>query len=304
MNARTLSPGSLRGSMTALVTPFCEGQVDFDALDRLVDRQIAGDTDWLVPCGTTGESPTLSEMEFRRVAKSVIERAGGRCRVMVGTGTYNTAETIHRTRFAAEAGADAALVVTPYYNRPSPEGLFRHYSAIAEAVELPLVLYNVPARTGVNLSVETTVRLRNAFGNIVGVKHATGSVDGVSEMVHECDIVVLCGDDALTWPMMALGASGVISVLGNLEPTWMKALVSAALEGNVTRARKLHRRVGELAQAMGSFGTNPIPIKTALALRGDIREEFRLPLCAMDETARGGLERVLRKYERLEAVAA
>lgn len=304
MNTRTLADKSLRGSMTALVTPFRSGQVDMEAVVRLVDRQIQGGTDWLVPCGTTGESPTLTEAEFEAVAATVIGQAAGRCPVMVGTGSYCTAEAVRRTRHAAEAGADAALVVTPYYNRPTQEGLFRHFAAIAEAVDIPIVLYNVPVRTGVSLNVDTAIRLHERFPNVVAVKHATGSVDGVTEMRTRSDLTVLCGDDALTWPMMSLGASGVISVLSNLEPALMKALTVSAISGDRPAVLRYHARVHRLASVLATFGPNPVPIKTAMALRGLLAEEFRLPLCPVDDQARADLLRLIGSPQPAEAVAA
>ena len=286
--------------MTALVTPFCDGDVDYACFERLVDRQIEGGTDWLVPLGTTGESPTLSDAERDKILETVLTRSGGRCGVMPGTGSNNTADTVERTRRAQAAGADAALVVVPSYNRPTSEGLFRHFATIADAVELPIVLYNVPARTGVDMGNDVVVRLREAHANIVAIKDAAGDVDRVTDLSSRCDIVVLSGDDTLTWPLMALGAVGVISVLSNLAPSLMKSLVTAAEAGEVTSALPLHRKVYDLAVGLGRFGPNPIPIKTAMAVSGLVREEFRLPLCPVDKSARSGIEAVLRRHELLE----
>jgi len=294
----------LRGSMTAMVTPFRGGEVDYAAIQRLVDRQIQGGTDWLVPLGTTGETPTLTEEERARILEAVIARSSDRRPVMVGTGTNCTATTIEQTRRAAAMGADAALVVTPYYNRPPQEGLYRHFAAVADAVELPIVLYNVPARTGVCMSNDTIVRLRERHSNIVAVKDATGTVDAATDLLTRCDIAVLAGDDNLTWPMMALRAVGVVSVIGNLHPAWMKGLVAAALERDVATATSLHRKVCDLATAIAPFGPNPIPIKTAMAISGLIEDEFRLPLCSLGREDRAELERVLRRHEALEECAA
>jgi 4-hydroxy-tetrahydrodipicolinate synthase len=269
-------------------------------VNALVDRQIEAGTDWLVPCGTTGEAPTLAQAEREKLLETVIARSAGRCPVMAGTGSNSTAATVRQTQRAAAAGTDAALVVTPYYNRPTQEGLFRHFAAVAEAVDLPLVLYNVPLRTGVNLSNDVVVRLREAFPHVVAIKDASGTVDGVTDLVTRCDIGVLCGDDALTWPMMALGAVGVVSVIANLNPGLMKALVLAAFEGNVSDVRPLHRKVCDLAVGIGRFGPNPVPIKTAMAIAGLIDEEFRLPLCSVDAEARLAIERVLRRHEALK----
>lgn len=287
-----------------MVTPFRGGAVDFAALERLVERQIQGGTDWLVPLGTTGETPTLTEGERERILETVLAKSNRRRPVMAGTGTNCTATTIEHTKRAAAMGADAALVVTPYYNRPPQEGLYRHFAAVAEAVDLPIVLYNVPARTGVTLSNDTIVRLREHHANIVAVKDATGNVDGVTDLVTRCDIAVLAGDDNLTLPMMSLGAVGVVSVIGNLQPAWMKALVTAAIEHDAATATFYHRKVYDLAAAIGRFGPNPIPIKTAMAISGLIEEEFRLPLCPVDAEARVAIERILRRHEALEACAA
>ena len=300
----TIPTVDLRGSMTALVTPFRDQQIDWPRVDLLVDRQIAGGTDWLVPCGTTGESPTLTAEEHEALIERVIERSGGRRPVMAGTGTNCTAETIRRTRHAASAGARAALVVTPYYNRPTQEGLFRHFAAVADEVELPIVLYNVPVRTGVSLSGETIARLRQACPNIAAVKDASGVVDHVTDVLARCDITVLCGDDALTWPMMSLGASGVISVVSNLSPGLVKSLVTAAREGDAAAVLPLHRKLHDLAVGLSRFGPNPLPIKTAMAIRGVLAEEFRLPLCPLDADARAGIERLLRRHELHERAVA
>jgi len=246
----------------------------------------------------------LSPTERERILETVFASAGERRPIMVGTGTNCTESTIEHTRSAAAMGADAVLVVVPYYNRPSQEGLYRHFAAVAEAVDLPIVLYNVPARTGVTLSNDTMVRLRNGFANIVAVKDATGNLEALSDLLARCDIKVLAGDDTLAWPMMALGAVGVISVVSNLRPSWIKALVSAALSGDAAAALACHRRVYELAAGIGRYGPNPIPIKTAMAVVGLIEEEFRLPLCPLDAEARTGIEGVLRRQELAEACAA
>jgi len=304
MTTRFSSSTELRGSMTAMVTPFQEGEIDWPVVDRLVERQIAGGTDWLVPCGTTGESPTLSSDEQERLIERVIARSAGRRPVMAGTGSNSTAEAVRRTRFAASAGADAALIVTPYYNRPTQEGLFRHFAAVAEAVDIPIVLYNVQARTAVHLSNETIARLVERFPNVVALKDASGVVDHVTDLLSRCSITVLCGDDALTWPFISLGAKGVISVLSNLVPEWMKSLVDAGLAGNRESVSAMHRRVYDLAMGLARFGPNPVPIKTAMAIRGLLSEEFRLPLCPLEADARAGVERVLRRHEILERAVA
>ena len=287
----------IKGSISALVTPFRGGQVDFEAMDRLVDRQVAAGTDWLAVCGTTGEAPTLSEDEQEKILTRVLVRAKDRCPVMAGTGTYDTASTVRRTRRAAQLGAQAALIVTPYYNRPSQSGLFQHYAAVARESEIPIVLYNVPSRTGVHLANDTVVRLRKEFPKIVALKDASNSTEHVTDLLARSDIAVLCGDDALTLPMMSLGAVGVISVLSNLLPQLMKSLVTAAASGDFQNARAHHRKVHDLAHGLARCGPNPVPIKTAMALCGLLQEEFRLPLCGVEPEARPGLEELLRRHE-------
>ena len=300
--ASTKAP--VRGSMTALVTPFRDGEVDWARVETLVDRQIDGGTDWLVPSGTTGESPTLTAAERERLLETVLSRSAGRCAVMAGTGTNDTASTVRNTKSAAAAGANAALLVTPYYNRPTPEGLFRHFAAVAESVKLPLVLYNVPTRTATNLGNDIIVRLREQFPHVVAVKDASGSVDGVTDLLTRCDIAVLSGDDSLTLPMMATGAVGVISVIANLVPALMKSLVTAALGNDHPAALQCHRKVYDFAAGLGRFGPNPIPITTALAIAGLIEEEFRLPLCPVDAPARAEIGRILRRHEIIGKASA
>lgn len=296
--SRRASQRVLRGSMTALVTPFSkDGEVDVACLDRLIDRQVAGGTDWLVALGTTAETPTLTDTEQDRIIQAVIARVDGRRPVMIGTGTNDTASTVRSTKRAVQAGADAVLVVAPYYSRPSQEGLFQHFMRVAEASEVPVVLYNVPARTGVCLENDLVVRLREAAPNIVAIKDATGNVDRVTDIRSRCDVVVLCGDDSLTWPFMALGAVGVVSVLANLCPSVLKRLVSAALDFDPVAALKAHGKVYDLATSLGRFGPNPIPIKTAMAIAGLIEEEFRLPLHPLSSKARGEMTDLLRRHE-------
>ncbi|MCO6436173.1 MAG: 4-hydroxy-tetrahydrodipicolinate synthase [Phycisphaerae bacterium] len=299
----SLDQGSeLRGSMTAMVTPFRNGDIDRPAFAELIERQIEAGTDWLVVCGTTGESPTLSPDEHRELVSLAVEASGGRRPVMAGTGTNCTRESIRRTREAIDLGIDAALLVTPYYNRPSPEGLYRHYAAIAEAVDIPLVLYNVPARTGTNMPMDVVIRLHRAYPHIAALKHATGSVDGVTEIRDRCDIAILSGDDAITFPLMALGAVGVISVVSNLIPLRMKALVDAALESRLDEARALHRRIARLAEGLARLGPNPVPIKAAMAEVGWIRNEVRLPLVTTDDREQAVIQELLRRFEILTPV--
>lgn len=296
-------PGRIvQGAMTALVTPFRKGLIDWSRLEALVERQIGGGIDWLVPCGTTGETPTLSKAERQRVVKTVCTQSNGRCGIMVGTGSNNTATAVSQTKDAADAGADAVLVVAPYYNRPTQEGLFRHFAAIAERVDIPIVLYDVPPRTGVHIGNGVVIRLRETFPHIVAIKHATGSLDGVTELLRDCDIKVISGDDALNWPLMAVGAVGTISVISNLCPSLVKSQVVAALEGDHSAAAKHHRKVSDLATSLGRLGPNPLPIKTAMAVVGLLEEEFRLPLCPLDAEARSRIESILKRHELAEAL--
>ncbi len=273
------------GCTVALVTPFCDGAVDEEGLRRSVEWQIAQGTPVLSPVGTTGESPTLSHEEHERVISLVVETAAGRAKVLAGTGSNATSEAIRLTRFAARAGADGALLVAPYYNRPNQEGLYRHFAAIAESVDLPLVLYNIPARTGRNLEPETVQRLA-AIGSIVAVKEAAGSLDQVSELLDRTNLTILSGDDSLTLPMLSIGAEGVVSVVANLVPRDVRALIEAFHRGEVAEARRRHARLFPLCRDLLGLAPNPIPLKAALALLGRGNGELRLPLCPLDEPAR------------------
>ncbi len=281
------------GVFTAMVSPFRDGEVDLAAVEALVERQVEAGVSGLVPCGSTGESATLARGEHDRIIETVTTRAAGRCKVVAGTGTGSTAETVDRCRHAASAGVDGVLVVTPYYVRPTQEGLYRHYASVAEAIELPIVLYNVPSRCGVDLANETVVQLREKYGHIVALKDASGSVGRTTDLARRSDIAVLSGDDVLTLALMAEGAVGVISVLSNLVPAWMRVLVEA-VETDLARAREWHRRVCALAADIGGLGPNPVPIKAAMAVCGLIREEFRLPLCPLAQRERELLEQTLR----------
>ena len=282
----------MQGCYTALVTPFRDGEVDYAALGDLVEEQVRAGIDGLVPVGTTGESPTLDFKEHPRVIRHVIEAVNGRCQVIAGTGGNSTKEAVELTRAAAEAGADASLQVTPYYNKPTQEGLYRHFTTVADKGGLPLVLYNVPGRTGREIEVATVHRLA-AHPRIVAVKEAGGSVDRVSQTLLGCDITVLSGDDSLTLPMMALGARGIISVASNICPAEVTAMVHAALAGDWDRARDAHYRLYALFRDL-FIETNPIPIKAAMAMAGKLREEYRLPLCPMSDANRGLLKKTLR----------
>lgn len=283
------------GCTVALVTPFRDGAVDEEGLRRLVEWHIEQGTPVLSPVGTTGESPTLSHDEHERVIALVIETAAGRARVMAGTGSNSTTEAIRLTRFAARAGADAALSVAPYYNRPNQEGLYRHFAAIAEAVDIPIVLYNIPARTGRNVEPETVERLAK-LGPIVAVKEASGSLDQVSELLARTDLTILSGDDSLTLPMLSVGAEGVVSVVGNLVPREVTALVDSYRAGRVDEARERHAALFPLARDLLGLAPNPIPVKAALSLLGRCRAEVRLPLCPLDEQGLGVVRRNLVRH--------
>ncbi len=280
------------GNFVALITPFRDGQIDYDTLASLIERQIAAGVSGLVPCGTTGESPTLTHDEHNRVITETVRIAGGRVPVIAGTGSNSTAEALATTRHAEEAGASAALIVAPYYNKPSQEGLYHHYWTLAESTGLPIIVYNIPARCGVEISTETLLRLAE-HPRIVSVKEATGNLLHVSELTADSDLAILSGDDPLTLAMIAMGACGVVSVISNLLPEQMSKLVRHALDGEFAQARAIHDSIFPLMQAMMTLATNPLPIKTAVAIRGHCSDEFRLPLYPMDDSARQRLESIL-----------
>jgi 4-hydroxy-tetrahydrodipicolinate synthase len=284
------------GSLVAIVTPFRNGKVDERALGDLIEFQIANGTDGIVPCGTTGESATLSHEEHDRVVAVTVEAVRRRVPVIAGTGSNSTDEAIALTQHAKAAGADGALLITPYYNKPMQEGLFRHYKAVAEAVDLPLILYNIPGRTAVNMTPATVARL-SAVRNIVAIKEGAGSVQQVSEIIQFCGdrMTVLSGDDALTLPMMAVGAKGVITVTANIAPADMAAMVDAYAAGNLAEAKRLHHKLYPLFTAL-FYETNPIPVKAALAMMGKIDGELRLPLSPMATDTREKLARVMKEY--------
>ena len=287
----------LSGSFVAIVTPFKHGRVDERAFGDLIEFQIANGTDGIVPCGTTGESATLSHEEHDRVVDVAVEVVQGRVPVLAGSGSNATEEAITLTRHAKKAGADGALLITPYYNKPTQEGLFRHFKAVAEAVDLPLVLYNIPGRTSVNMLPSTVARLAS-IQNIVGIKEGSGSLQQVSEIVQVCGehIVVLAGDDALTLPMMAVGARGVITVTANIVPGEMAAMVDAMAAGRLEEAKQLHYHLYPLFLALFSE-TNPIPVKEALALMGKIDGEVRLPLSPISMENKEKLAQVMKDYK-------
>jgi len=288
---------TFQGSFVAMVTPFRNGKVDEAKLREIVEFHITHGTDGLIPCGTTGESPSLSHDEHRRVVELVIEAARGRIRVVAGTGSNSTAEAIDMTKHAERAGATGALVVNPYYNKPTQEGLYRHFRAVAESVAIPILLYNIQSRTAINVETDTLARLVRDAKNIVGVKEASGSLDQMSQVIAACgpDFSVLSGDDNITLPLLVIGGSGVVSVIANIVPRETADLVHAALEGDWKRARDLHYRLFPLARA-AFLETNPIPIKEAMALAGMIEPEFRLPMCRMSDANREKLRAILKPY--------
>jgi 4-hydroxy-tetrahydrodipicolinate synthase len=286
-----------QGSLVAMVTPFRDGRIDDAKVRELVDFHVKHGTDALIPCGTTGESPTLSHDEHKRMVELVVEAAAGRIPVVAGTGSNSTAEAIDLTQHAERAGVSGALVVNPYYNKPTQEGLYRHFRAVAESTALPILVYNIQSRTAVNVETDTMVRLARDCRNIVGVKEASGSLDQMSQVILACPptFCVLSGDDNITLPLLAIGGRGVISVIANIVPRETSEMVHAALDGDWKRARDLHYRLFPLARA-AFIETNPIPIKEAMAMAGMIEPEFRLPMCRMGDANREKLRTILRTY--------
>jgi 4-hydroxy-tetrahydrodipicolinate synthase len=283
------------GVTVALITPFKGGEIDADGLKRLVDWHIEQGTDCLAPVGTTGESPTLDHSEHERVIATVVEHARGRIKTMPGTGSNSTREAIRLTKFAKRVGADGALLVGPYYNKPTQEGYYRHFATVAEAVDIPMVLYNIPGRTGSNILPETMARLAG-LPPIVAVKEATGSLDQASQIAALCDLTILSGDDSLTLPLMSIGGRGVVSVVGNIVPRDMKALVTAFLAGKVAEAQQWHRKLFPLCRDMLGVASNPIPVKTAMKLLGRDSGELRLPMCALDAAGESRVRQTLIGY--------
>ena len=284
------------GSIVAIVTPFRNGQVDEEAYRGLIEFQIENGTSAIVPCGTTGESATLSMEEHSRVIEICVDAVGKRVPVIAGTGGNSTWEAVELTRHAKEAGADASLSVTPYYNKPTQEGLYQHFKTIATEVSFPIVLYNVPSRTSVNMLPETVARLAE-LKEIVAIKEASGSISQMTEIVVKCgdNIVLLSGDDGVTLPLLGVGGKGVISVVANIAPKQSAEYVGAFLEGRYEQAQKLFLELFPLCQAM-FIETNPLPVKTALAFMGKIQEEFRLPMCEMAPASKTKLETVLQQF--------
>ncbi len=284
------------GAMVALVTPFQDGETDFQTLDELIEFQLENGIDAIVPVGTTGESPTLSHQEHRQVIERVVKAAGGAVPVIAGAGSNSTAEAIELTQFSKQIGADATLQVCPYYNKPTQEGFFQHFKAIAEEVDLPIVLYNIPGRCGgMGLTAETVARLAE-IDNIVAIKEASGRLDMASEIANLCDITIISGDDSLTLPLASVGSKGVISVVANIVPTDVKAMTDLILEGDLVSARQWHKKLFTLCKSLLSLATNPIPIKAAMAILNMCSEELRLPMTPLEEGKKATLKQILKDY--------
>ncbi|MBN2137753.1 MAG: 4-hydroxy-tetrahydrodipicolinate synthase [Sedimentisphaerales bacterium] len=289
------------GAMVALVTPFQDGKIDFGTLDELIDFQLDSGIDAIVPTGTTGECPTLSHQEHKQVIERVVKTVAGQVPVIAGTGSNSTAEAIELTAFAKQVGADATLQVTPYYNKPTQEGFYQHFKAIAEEVDLPAVLYNIPSRCGAGMTPETIARLAE-IDNIVAIKEATGSLDQASEIAMRCDLTIISGDDSLTLPLAAVGGKGVISVVANIAPADVKAMTDLILEGDLASARQWHNKLFALSKNMLTLSTNPIPIKTAMAMLDMCSAEMRLPMTPLEAGKQSILEQALEDYGLLGKV--
>ncbi|MEX1039777.1 MAG: 4-hydroxy-tetrahydrodipicolinate synthase [Pirellulaceae bacterium] len=283
------------GVSVALTTPFVNGEVDYGKLREQVEFQIEAGVTGLCPVGTTGESPTLSHVEHEKVISTVIETVAGRIKVMPGTGSNSTAEALRLTNWAAKEGADAALVVSPYYNKPTQEGFYQHFKALAEAVDIPICVYNIPGRSAKNIEPETIARLAE-LKNIALVKEATGSMDQASQILEMTDLTVLSGDDSMTLPLMSVGGEGVISVVGNIVPQDMMALVAAMSRGDLAEAQRWHLKLFSLCRQMLGLATNPIPVKEAMKMLGRDTGELRLPMTPLTSDEAGKLRSVLSKY--------
>jgi len=283
------------GAMVALITPFQDGEIDFRTLDELIDFQLENGIDGIVPVGTTGESPTLSHEEQKKVIERVVKAVGGKVPVIAGAGSNSTEEAIELTAFSKKVGADATLQVDPYYNKPTQEGFYQHFKAIAEEVDLPIVLYNIPGRCGAGMTPETIARLAE-IENIVAVKEASGSLDQASEIAMRCDITIISGDDSLTLPLASVGGKGVISVVANIVPTDVKAMTDLILEGDLASARQWHKKLFALSKNLLTLATNPIPIKAAMAILDLCSAELRLPMTPLEESKTAVLEQTLKDY--------
>jgi 4-hydroxy-tetrahydrodipicolinate synthase len=289
------------GAMVALVTPFQNGAIDFETLDELIEFQLDGGIDAIVPVGTTGECPTLSHEEHKQVIERVVKTVSGQVPVIAGAGSNSTAEAIELTEYSKKVGADATLQVGPYYNKPTQEGFYQHFRAIAEEVDLPIVLYNIPSRCGAGMTPETIARLAE-IENIVAVKEASGSLDQASEIAMRCDLTIISGDDSLTLPLASIGGKGVISVVANIVPADVKAMTDLILEGDFASARQWHRKLFPLSKNMLTLATNPIPIKAAMAILDMCSAELRLPMTPLEQGKMPVLEQTLKDYGLLSRV--
>ncbi|MHC4069988.1 MAG: 4-hydroxy-tetrahydrodipicolinate synthase [Planctomycetota bacterium] len=283
------------GAMVALVTPFQDGEIDFRTLDELVDFHLESGIDGIVPVGTTGESPTLTHSEHKKVIERVVKAAGGEVPVIAGAGSNSTAEAIELAAFSKKVGADATLQVDPYYNKPTQEGFYQHFKAIAEEVDLPMVLYDIPGRCGAGMTPDTIVRL-SKIENIVALKEATGSMDHASQVATQCDLTILSGDDSMTLPIASIGGKGVVSVVANIVPADVKAMTDLILAGDLVSARKWHNKLFALCKNLLSLATNPIPIKAAMSMLNLASEEMRLPMVPMEQSKKVILKQILKDY--------
>lgn len=290
-----------QGLYTAIITPFRNGEVDYEAFRALIEAQIAAGVDGIVPVGTTGESPTLSHKEHMDVIAAAIRTAAGRIQVIAGTGSNSTAEAIAMTQEAERLGADGTLQVCPYYNKPSQEGVYRHFKAVADSCSLPVLLYSIPGRSGIEIAVDTVARLAADCPNVVAIKEAGGSVERVNQLVQALpeSFSVLSGDDGLTVPFISCGAVGLVSVTSNVAPAAMRELVDAALSGDGHRALALQKKYYPLMKGLMSLDTNPVPIKEALALRGDTAREMRLPLAPLSDDKLAKLSALMQRFALL-----
>jgi len=291
-----------KGAITAIVTPFTEdGAFDEQAMRSLVNFQIENNIDGIVPCGTTGESPTLEHDEHKQVVQTVIDAANGKTKVIAGAGSNSTKHAVELTKLAADLGADATLHVSPYYNKPTQEGLFRHFSAIAKAADLPVVIYNIKGRTAVNIETATLAKLAKEHSNIVAVKEASGDINQMQDVLNTLpkEFDVLSGDDKMTFPLMKIGGKGVISVASNIIPAEVKQLTEYALNGDMQKAEEMHNKLLPLFEGL-FVETNPLPVKAALAMKGMIKESYRLPMCEMQTENKEKLRKLLEDFKVLE----
>lgn len=294
---KTIDRSKFKGSIVAIITPFNKKGVDEKSFKQLIEFQIKNGTSGIVPCGTTGESPTLSTQEHDHVIEFVVEKVAGRVPVIAGTGSNSTAEAVHLTKHAAKVGADAALVVTPYYNKPTQKGLYLHFKAVADSVKIPVILYNIEGRCARNIETETVVKLARDCKNIIGVKEASGKLEQMRAVKKACgqDFVLLSGDDALTIPVLELGGAGVISVVANIVPKDVAELINAHVAGDKPRAKALEAKMAPLVKAM-FIETNPIPVKTAAAILGMCNGDLRLPMCDMEPENLAQLKKAMKQY--------